>query len=46
MFVGKARGLPWSGAAERRFARVDPGLARKHWTRLEKLARDNYYENP
>ena len=37
MFVGKAMGLPESGAPERCFIWVGPGLARKHWTRLEKL---------
>jgi len=39
MFVGKARGLPYSGPPEKCFTRVDDGLARKHWNRLEKLAR-------
>ncbi len=34
MFVGKARGLPLSGAPEMCFTRVDSGLAGKNWTRL------------
>jgi hypothetical protein len=42
MFVGKARGLPDSGAPEICFTWVGPGLAHKHLTRLEKLARDKH----
>jgi hypothetical protein len=50
LFVGKARSLPLSGAAESYFSRVGSGLNCKHYTRLEKLARDGtntlaYYEH-
>jgi hypothetical protein len=41
-FVGKAMDLPWSGAPERCFTLVDPSLAGKFWTRLERLARDKH----
>ncbi len=37
MFAGKARAYP-SGAPER----LHTGLPRKHWTGLEKLARDKH----
>jgi hypothetical protein len=40
MFVGKASCF---GAPERYFTRVGSGLARKHWTRLEKLAREKRF---
>jgi hypothetical protein len=36
MFAGKARSLPQSGPPDR----VGSGLTWKHWTSLEKLARD------
>ncbi len=42
MFVGKARGLPKSGSPQRCFNLVGPGLASKHWTRLERLAKDKH----
>jgi len=42
MSVGKARGLPKSGAPERHLTWVGSGLACKHCTRLEKLARDKH----
>jgi hypothetical protein len=42
MFVGKASDLPKSGATEKCFTWVGHGLARKHWTRLERLARDKH----
>jgi hypothetical protein len=50
LFVGKARSLTQSGAAESYFSRVGSGLNCKHYTRLEKLARDGtnslaYYEH-
>jgi hypothetical protein len=38
MFV--ARSLPYSGAPERRFKWVGSYITRKHYTRLENLARD------
>ncbi len=44
MFVGKARGLPQSGAPERGFTLICPNLAQKHWTRLEVLAWDKNSE--
>jgi len=40
MFVGEARSLSYSGAPERSLTLVGSGLTRKHWTRLERLARD------
>jgi hypothetical protein len=40
MFVGKARSLLYSEAPGRCFTRVGSGLTHKHYTRLEKLARD------
>jgi hypothetical protein len=40
MFVGKATGLPESGAPERCFAWVGSGLTNKHYTGLERLAKD------
>ncbi len=48
MFVGKAWDLPYSGASESCFTRVGSGLIHRHWTKLERLARDKhlaYYEN-
>jgi hypothetical protein len=43
MFVGKARGLPYSGAHERCFTWVGSCLTCKHYTILERLARDEHY---
>jgi hypothetical protein len=40
--VGKARSLPKSGASERFLNRVGPCFTYKHYTRLEKLARDKH----
>ncbi len=48
IFVGNARGLPYSGAPERYFPRVGSGLTHKHWTRLEGLPGTNtlaYYKH-
>jgi hypothetical protein len=42
MFVDEARSLPQSGTPERGFTLVGSGLTHKHWTRLEKLARDKH----
>jgi hypothetical protein len=42
MFVVKARSLPKSGAPERHFNFVGSGLTRKHFTRLERLARNKH----
>ncbi len=42
MFVGSSKGLPCSGAPERCFTLVGPGLACKHWTRQERLAREKH----
>jgi hypothetical protein len=44
MFVVKAGNLPWSGAHERYFTRVDSFLPTKYSTRQEKLARDEHYK--
>ncbi len=40
LFVGKERSLPQGGAAESYFTRVGSSLTCKHYTSLEKLARD------
>ncbi len=42
MFVGEARSLPWREAPERSFTQVGSGLTRKHYTRLERLAKDKH----
>jgi hypothetical protein len=42
MFVGKARSLSYSGVPARCFTRVSSSLARKHLTKLERLARDKH----
>jgi hypothetical protein len=51
MFVGKPRNLPKTDAPERLFTQPTwvnnlsgaSGLTRKHYTRLESLARDKHY---
>ncbi len=42
LFVGKARSLSLSGASERSFASVGSRLTCKHYTILERLARDKH----
>ncbi len=42
MFPGKTRDLPQSRATERCFTWVGSGLTQKHYTRLERLARDKH----
>jgi hypothetical protein len=42
MLEGKARSLPYRGVPERYSARLGYCLTRKHYTRLERLARDKY----
>jgi hypothetical protein len=42
MLVAKARRLKQKGAPEIFFTRISSGLTRKHWTRLEKLAKDEH----
>jgi hypothetical protein len=40
--VGNVRSLPLSGAPERSFSKVSSGLTHKHYTRLERVAKDKY----
>ncbi len=40
MFAGKASSLPYIGAPERCFTQVALALPTKHYTKLERLARD------
>jgi hypothetical protein len=42
VFVGKTRSSSKSGASERCFTQVGCSLIHKHYTRLERLARDKY----
>ncbi len=42
MFVGKARGLPWSGAPVRCLIWIGSGFTCKHETMLERLTRDKH----
>jgi len=42
MFVGEARSLPYRGAPERCFTWIGSGHTCKHWTWLERLARDKH----
>jgi hypothetical protein len=42
MFFGKARIIPEGGAPERCFSLIVSVLTRKHYTRLERLARDKH----
>ncbi len=43
MFVGKASGLPYSGAPAGCCPKVGSGLTGKLQTRLNSLGRDNHY---
>jgi hypothetical protein len=42
LWVGKAKSLPKSGASERCFNQLGSSLTRNHYTRLERLARDQH----
>jgi len=42
MFVGEANGPTLSGASESCFTRVGSGIIHRHYTRLERLARDKH----
>jgi hypothetical protein len=42
MFESEARSLPLSGGPERCFTLESTGLSNKHYTRLDRLARDRH----
>ncbi len=44
MFVGKTRSLPSNGASEKCFTRVGYGLTHKHYTWLERPAKDKHIQ--